>query len=84
LVGKWLIILMKADLLYASKASVGFLQRISLMDTSSFAEIPPPWQNHLRWLHDDYYYHRHNQLWSAQVQWPAHILSKGGYRSEAS
>jgi hypothetical protein len=43
------------------------LQRISLMDTSSFDELPPHWQNHLRWLHDDYYYHRHNQLWSAQV-----------------
>ena len=37
------------------------------MDTSSFAELPPHWQNHLRWLHDDYFYHRHTELWTAQA-----------------
>lgn len=43
------------------------MQRISLFDTSSFAELPAHWQNHLRWLHDDYFYHRHSDLWSAQA-----------------
>lgn len=37
------------------------------MDTSSFAELEAGWQGHLRWLHDDYFYRRHEQLWSEQA-----------------
>lgn len=44
-----------------------FLQRIGLTKTTSFAELPTHWQSHLRWLHDDYFYHRHSQLWTAQA-----------------
>ena len=43
------------------------MQRISLMDTSSFQALEPHWQSHLRWLHDDYFYQRHYGLWSAQA-----------------
>lgn len=51
----------------ANTSSYLFLQRIGLLNTTSFAELPTHWQHHLRWLHDDYFYHRHNQLWTAQA-----------------
>lgn len=37
------------------------------METSSFKELEPAWQGHLRWLHDDYFYRRHSELWSRRA-----------------
>ena len=43
------------------------MQRIGLTNTTSYAELPVHWQHHLKWLHDDYFYHRHSKLWTAQA-----------------
>lgn len=42
----------------------GGVQRIQLMDSSSYQALDGGWKQHLTWLHNDYFYHRHNKLWS--------------------
>ncbi|KAK9847329.1 hypothetical protein WJX84_006047 [Apatococcus fuscideae] len=41
-----------------------FYPRIQLMDSSSYQALDGGWKQHLTWLHNDYFYHRHNKLWS--------------------
>ena len=40
------------------------MQRIQLADSSSYQALDSGWKQHLTWLHNDYFYHRHNRLWS--------------------
>ncbi|GMH36293.1 hypothetical protein BSKO_04161 [Bryopsis sp. KO-2023] len=45
------------------KDNDAFFPRFDLRSTSSFADLNGDWQDTLIQLHDDYYYHRHNELW---------------------
>ncbi|KAK9857162.1 hypothetical protein WJX84_012023 [Apatococcus fuscideae] len=51
-------------LLPKDKDRSAFYPRIQLMDTSSYQAVDGGWKQHLSWLHNDYFYHRHNKLWS--------------------
>ena len=53
------------------------VQRIRLMDTSSWRELDAGWRDRLVWLHDDYYFRRQEALWKANALRTLPVRPKG-------
>lgn len=51
----------------ANKEKTLFHPRFGMMETVSFLKLPEEQQRKLRWLHDDYFYRRHEKLWEKEA-----------------